>query len=288
MPVIIGVKFKFTNKIYYFDPKDIQFKENDGVIVETARGIEYGKVMVANKEVDEKEIVPPLKTVIRKATEADERQVEKNLKLKDEAIRLSLDKIEKLNPEMKLVDVEYTFDQSKIVFYFTADGRVDFRELVRQLASIFKRRIEMRQIDEREDLKMRGGLAQCGRQCCCSKFLSDCDKVSIKMAKTQGLPLSPTKISGLCGKLMCCLKYENDYYAEVVKKLPKNGVTVYTPDGEGVVVSTDALKQEVKVRFERSDGTEIKAYDLSKVRKDKNAPTQEDEIEQEPDTMLEE
>ena len=288
MPVIIGVKFKFTNKIYYFDPKDIQFKENDGVIVETARGIEYGKVMVANKEVDEKEIVPPLKTVIRKATEADERQVEKNLKLKDEAIRLSLDKIEKLNPEMKLVDVEYTFDQSKIVFYFTADGRVDFRELVRQLASIFKRRIEMRQIDEREDLKMRGGLAQCGRQCCCSKFLSDCDKVSIKMAKTQGLPLSPTKISGLCGKLMCCLKYENDYYAEVVKKLPKNGVTVYTPDGEGVVVSTDALKQEVKVRFERSDGTEIKAYNLSKVRKDKNAPTQEDEIEQEPDTMLEE
>jgi len=269
MPIIIGVKFKSGSKCYYFDPKEIEFQVDDGVIVETARGVEYGKVTIANKELDAKDTVQPLKPVIRKATEEDEKQLVKIAELNKQAYNQALPKIAELNPEMKLVETEYTFDQSKIIFYFTADGRVDFRELVRVLASIFKRRIEMRQIDEREDFKLRGCLAPCGRECCCAAGVSDFEKVSIKMAKVQGLPLNPTKISGMCGKLMCCLKYENEYYAETAKMMPKRGAEIMTPDGKGRVEEIDMLRRQVKVRIVKHDGEENKKFSLSDLKFDK-------------------
>lgn len=267
MPTIIGVKFKNTNKVYYFDPQNERFFEEDGVIVETARGTEFGRVVQGNREVSDGEVVSPLKPVIRKATAEDFALVDKLEGMRDNTFKNALPHIERLNPEIKLVDVEHTFDQSKIVFYFTADGRVDFRELVKALAGTFRKRIEMRQIDEREDIKLRGGLGSCGRPCCCTCFMADSEKVSIKMAKNQGLPLNPTKINGLCGKLMCCLRYENEYYSEVNKLLPKNGSKVVTPDGEGTVVSTDALKQLVRVRIEREDGVSVNDFELESVKK---------------------
>ena len=214
MAIIVGIKFKGSNKVYYFDPQDIEFAEGDGVIVETARGQEYGTVALPNREVEEKEVVSPLKPVIRKATAEDERQLKKNLADREPALKTIREKAAQLGLGMKLVDAEYTFDRSKLIFYFTADGRVDFRELVRTLASIFKVRIELRQIYERDDAKMRGALAPCGRPCCCTTHLPDFEKVSIKMAKMQGLSLNPQKISGVCGRLLCCLKYENDYYSD--------------------------------------------------------------------------
>lgn len=267
MPTIIGVKFRNTNKIYYFDPQNETLFENDGVIVETARGMEFGKVVQGNRQVDEKEIVSPLKPIVRKASAEDFATLDKLESLRENTVKTAQPLIEKHNPEMKLVDVEHTFDQSKIVFYFTADGRVDFRELVKALAGAFRKRIEMRQIDEREDIKLRGGLGPCGRPCCCTCFMADSEKVSIKMAKTQGLPLNPTKINGLCGKLMCCLRYENEYYAEVNKLLPKVGSKVVTDEGEGTVVSCDALKKIVKVRTEKSDGVSVNDFELEAVKK---------------------
>ena len=221
MSVVIGVKFKSSNKIYYFSPEGTEFSEGEGVIVETARGVEYGKVMAANKEVPESEIVPPLKPVIRKATPADDKQLEANEKLKENALKTAAEKIARHNLVMKLVDAEYTFDRNKVILYFTADGRIDFRELVKDLASALKVRIELRQIYERDDTKMRGALAACGRPCCCATHLPDFEKVSVKMAKIQGLSLNPSKISGVCGRLMCCLKYENDYYAEAQGGQPR-------------------------------------------------------------------
>ncbi len=263
MAIIVGIKFRSTNKVYYFDPKDIDFQEGDGAIVETARGLEYATVTIANKDVNDKDIVQPLKPVVRKATPDDIKRVEKNLQDKDHALKVIREKVAEMGINMKLVDAEYTFDRSKLIFYFTADGRVDFRELVRVLASIFKVRIELRQIYERDDTKMRGALAPCGRPCCCTTHLPDFEKVSIKMAKIQGLSLNPQKISGVCGRLMCCLKYENAYYSEVFKLMPKVGSKVRTADGEGTVESNDLIKQTARVKVMLKDGSfDVKTYAL--------------------------
>ena len=267
MAIIVGIKFRSTNKVYYFDPKDIDFQEGDGAIVETARGLEYATVSIANKDVNDKDIVQPLKPVVRKATPDDIKRVEKNLQDKDHALKVIREKVAEMGINMKLVDAEYTFDRSKLIFYFTADGRVDFRELVRVLASIFKVRIELRQIYERDDTKMRGALAPCGRPCCCTTHLPDFEKVSIKMAKIQGLSLNPQKISGVCGRLMCCLKYENAYYSEVFKLMPKVGSKVRTADGEGTVESNDLIKQTARVKVMLKDGSfDVKTYALEDMK----------------------
>ena len=267
MAIIVGIKFRSTNKVYYFDPKDIDFQEGDGAIVETARGLEYATVTIANKEVDDKEIVQPLKPVVRKATPDDIKRVEKNLQDKDHALKVIREKVAEMGINMKLVDAEYTFDRTKLIFYFTAEGRVDFRELVRVLASIFNGRSELRQIYERDDTKMRGALAPCGRPCCCTTHLPDFEKVSIKMAKIQGLSLNPQKISGVCGRLMCCLKYENAYYSEVFKLMPKVGSKVRTADGEGPVESNDLIKQTARVKVMLKDGSfDVKTYALEDMK----------------------
>ena len=267
MAIIVGIKFISTNKVYYFDPKNIDFQEGDGAIVETARGLEYATVTIANKEVDEKEIVQPLKPVVRKATADDKKRVEKNLQDKEHALKVIREKVAEMGINMKLVDAEYTFDRTKLIFYFTAEGRVDFRDLVRALASIFKVRIELRQIYERDDTKMRGALAPCGRPCCCTTHLPDFEKVSIKMAKVQGLSLNPQKISGVCGRLMCCLKYENAYYSEVFKLMPKVGSKVKTADGEGTVESNDLIKQTARVKIMLRDGSfDVKTYALEDMK----------------------
>lgn len=267
MATIVGIKFRNTNKVYYFDPAGNEFSEGDGAIVETARGLEYGTVALSNREVEEKEIVSPLKPVIRKATRDDEKKAEKNLADREPALKTIREKAAELGLNMKLVDAEYTFDRSKLIFYFTADGRVDFRELVRTLASIFKVRIELRQIYERDDTKMRGALAACGRPCCCTSHLPDFEKVSIKMAKIQGLSLNPQKISGVCGRLLCCLKYENDYYSEVFKQMPKVGSKVKTADGEGTVESNDLIKQTSRVRVLLKDGNyDVRTYKLEDLK----------------------
>ena len=245
MPEIVGVRFKSVGKIYYFSPNDISFRIGDGVIVETVRGVEFGKIVLANREVEEKEVVSPLKPVIRKATEADWQQVKKNEEKKPNAIRIAKEKIEKHKLQMKLIDAEFTFDNSKVIFYFTADGRVDFRELVKDLAGAFRIRIELRQIGIRDEAKMLGGLGPCGRECCCNSYLGDFQRVSIKMAKVQGLSLNSGKISGLCGRLMCCLQNENEYYAETVKLMPKPNSEIQTPDGKATVVENDLLKRMV-------------------------------------------
>lgn len=266
MAIVVGVKFKNSGKTYYFDPNNITFKDGDGVICETARGVEYGVISASNKEVSEKEIVAPLKPVARKATAEDEKRQKENLSKREYLMKTTMEKVAKNKLEMKIVDAEYTFDRQKIIIYFTAEGRVDFRELVKELAGVFHVRIELRQIYERDDIKMRGALAACGRPCCCTTFLQDFEKVSIKMAKVQGLSLNPQKISGCCGKLMCCLKYENPYYQEVFKKMPKINSVATTPDGKGVVVSHDMLRQEVKVRITDSEGAqEIRTYPLDKI-----------------------
>ena len=215
---VVGVKFKHAGKIYYFDPAGIDVQLGDHVIVETARGLEFGTVALEEERVDKNKIITPLKPIIRIANEEDVEANEENQKKKAEAMRLCQEKVDKHNLEMKLIDVEYTFDNNKVVFYFTADGRVDFRELVKDLASVFKMRIELRQIGVRDEAKMLGGIGNCGRSLCCHQWLSEFQPVSIKMAKTQGLSLNPTKISGICGRLMCCLKYENDTYVEIVLK----------------------------------------------------------------------
>lgn len=267
MAIIVGIKFRNGNKVYYFDPQGITFDEGDGAIVETTRGQEFGTVSITNKEVDEKDIVSPLKPVIRKATPDDFKKVEKNLADKDHALKVIREKVAEMGIQMKLVDAEYTFDRSKLIFYFTAEGRVDFRELVKILASIFKVRIELRQIYERDDTKMRGALAACGRPCCCTTHLPDFEKVSIKMAKIQGLSLNPQKISGVCGRLMCCLKYENAYYSEVFKEMPKVGSKVKTPDGDGTVEQNDLIKQTSRVRVLLSNGDyDVRTYKLEDMK----------------------
>jgi len=259
MAKIIGIKFKNTAKVYYFSPENdrAQYAEKTGVIVETARGMEYGTVVFGVKEVPDSEIVHPLKPIIRKATEKDERKMRENEKKIPEAMSIANELISAHKLDMKLIGAEYSFDGKKLVFYFSSDGRVDFRELVKDLATKFHVRIELRQIGVRDETKLLGGIAPCGRPCCCAGAISEFGKVSIKMAKNQGLHLNPSKISGLCGRLMCCLEFENDYYAEVYKTMPKVGGTVKSPDGEGVVVSNDMLKLITKVKISKPDGSEV-------------------------------
>lgn len=266
MPQIIGVKFKNSTKAYYFSPEGIDFKMEDGTIVETARGVEYGTVVIPNREVKDSEIVQPLKPVLRKATVDDQEQYDRNHLDAERALKTAVEKLPKHNLDLKFVDVEYTFDRKKIIFYFTAPGRVDFRDFVRDLGATFKTRIELRQIHERDDFKMKGALASCGRPCCCCSHLNDFEKVSIKMAKVQGLSLNPQKISGMCGKLMCCLKYEQDTYREAATHMPKEGATVMTPDGEGRVESNDLLRMRSRVRINREDGVLRNYYEVKDMR----------------------
>ncbi|HFL3828417.1 TPA: stage 0 sporulation family protein [Clostridioides difficile] len=256
MITVVGVRFKKAGKIYYFDPDELDINEDDYVIVETARGIEFGHVVVGTKQVTEEEIVPPLKKVLRIALEEDFRIHQTNKEKAKEAFHICEKKIEEHGLEMKLVDVEYTFDNNKVIFYFTADGRVDFRELVKDLAAIFKTRIELRQIGVRDEAKMIGGLGPCGKPVCCTTFLGEFEPVSIKMAKEQSLSLNPTKISGLCGRLMCCLKYEQEVYEKLLEKMPTVGTIVITPEGKGTVVSTYTLLEMVKVKVRLEDDTE--------------------------------
>ena len=267
MATVIGVRFKKAGKVYYFDPSDVWPRPGDNVVVETARGVEFGEVITGAREVADEQIVAPLKKVVRVATEEDVRRAEYNAKREEEAFRICLEKVAKHKLEMKLVSVEYTFDNSKIIFYFTANGRVDFRELVKDLASVFKMRIELRQIGVRDEAKMLGGLGSCGRPICCGTFLGDFQPVSIKMAKEQNLSLNPTKISGLCGRLMCCLKYEQDYYSQTLKKLPKVGKDIVTPDGVGVLSEINAIRECVKVRIKADDSFDVREYPISEVRK---------------------
>ncbi|KIQ93205.1 hypothetical protein LH47_02719 [Anoxybacillus thermarum] len=269
---VVGVRFKKAGKIYYFDPGDLPISNGDYVIVETVRGIEFGKVVVAKKQVDEKDIVLPLKKVIRMADQKDKLVVEENKKAAEEAYDICLKKVEEHGLEMKLVDVEYTFDRNKIIFYFTADGRVDFRELVKDLAAIFRTRIELRQIGVRDEAKMLGGIGPCGRMLCCSTFLGDFDPVSIKMAKDQNLSLNPTKISGLCGRLMCCLKYENDEYETAKEQLPDLGEVIETPLGLGKVVGLNILERVLQV--ELVDKDRVIEYTIDELIKEKVLPTQ--------------
>ena len=267
MATVIGVRFKKAGKVYYFDPSDVWPRPGDNVVVETTRGVELGEVVTGAREVADEQIVAPLKKVVRIATEEDIRRAEYNEKREEEAFRVCQEKVAKHKLEMKLVSVEYTFDNSKIIFYFTANGRVDFRELVKDLAGVFKMRIELRQIGVRDEAKMLGGLGSCGRPICCGTFLGDFQPVSIKMAKEQNLSLNPTKISGLCGRLMCCLKYEQDYYSQTLKKLPKVGKDIVTPDGVGVLAEINAIRERVKVRIKIDDDFDVREYAIADVRR---------------------
>lgn len=267
---VTGVRFKTAGKVYYFDPDEFELEIGDNVIVETARGMEYGTVTLANTMVDDSEIVSPLKKIIRIADENDYKKHLENEAKKEKSLSICQEKIDKRGLEMKLIDVEYTFDNSKIIFYFTADGRVDFRELVKDLAAVFKMRIELRQIGVRDEAKMMGGIGTCGRSLCCNSWLADFEPVSIKMAKVQSLSLNPTKISGICGRLMCCLKYENDIYNELKKGMPDVGERIKTPDGIGKVVETVLLEDKIKVRLymEESKGKKQSEDDEEKLSPD--------------------
>ena len=268
MLTVIGVRFRAAGKIYYFDPADRQIKIGDHVIVETARGIEYGYVVLGNREVDETKVIPPLKPVIRMATDEDRAIEAKNKEKEKEAFKICQEKIKKHNLEMKLIDAEYTFDNNKVLFYFTADGRIDFRELVKDLASVFKTRIELRQVGVRDETKIMGGIGICGRRLCCHSYLSEFIPVSIKMAKEQNLSLNPTKISGVCGRLMCCLKNEEETYEVLNSKLPGIGDTVTTADGlRGEVHSVNVLRQTVKVIVVvDKDEKEIREYKVDQLK----------------------
>ena len=254
MVIVVGVRFKKAGKIYYFDPDEIEIEKGQNVVVETSRGVEFGEVVVGPKEIQEEDIVAPLKKVLRIATLEDEVQNQQNIDKEKEALEICLEKISQHQLDMKLIDVEYTFDNNKVIFYFTADGRVDFRELVKDLASIFKTRIELRQIGVRDEAKMIGGLGPCGKSLCCATWLGDFEPVSIKMAKEQNLSLNPTKISGICGRLMCCLKYEHEMYQCLRENLPEVGEKILTPDGEGIVVENNVLLECVKVRHILEEG----------------------------------
>ena len=251
MAEVVGIRFKEVGKVYYFDPDGMQFKKGDRAVVETARGVECGEIAMENREVDDSEIVKPLKRIVRPANENDLRVVRENRAKEQKAFSICEEKIRAHNLDMKLVDVEYTFDGGKILFYFTADGRVDFRELVKDLAGVFRTRIELRQIGVRDESKMVGGFGMCGRPFCCSTFLGDFQPVSIKMAKEQGLSLNPVKISGTCGRLMCCLKYEQEAYEHLLRHTPKVGAIVETREGRGTVVENNLLTGMLKIRLER-------------------------------------
>lgn len=285
MITVIGVRFRKAGKVYYFDPDEITINEGDKVIVETARGVEFGNVVIGPKEVKEEEVVQPLKQVIRIATEEDIKREEINKEKEKEAFNICLEKINKHGLEMKLIDSEYTFDNNKVLFYFTADGRIDFRELVKDLAAVFKTRIELRQIGVRDETKMINSIGICGRPLCCSTHLCEFHPVSIKMAKEQNLSLNPSKISGVCGRLMCCLKYEEETYEEINRLLPVVGEIVETVDGlKGEVLSINVIRQLVRVLIRKEDGDieiiEYKSKDLkfdTKNRK-KNTDVSEEEM----------
>lgn len=267
MTQVIGVRFRTAGKIYYFDPGKLDIKKNDHVIVETARGIEYGTVVGDPKEEEDDKVVQPLKAVLRVATPKDDEQEAANKQREKEAFKICLEKIRKHDLQMKLIDAEYTFDNNKVLFYFTADGRIDFRELVKDLASVFKTRIELRQIGVRDETKILGGIGICGRPLCCHTHLSEFAPVSIKMAKEQNLSLNPTKISGVCGRLMCCLKNEEETYEELNRRLPNVGDFVTTEDGlKGEVHSVNVLRQLVKVVVDVDDEKEIQEYKVEQLR----------------------
>ena len=267
MTKVVGIRFRNVGKIYYFNPKEYKMKIGDHVIVETARGIEFGRVVLGPKEVGEDEVIHPLKEVLRVATSEDEEREKQNRQKEKEAFKICQKKIRDHGLEMKLIDAEYTFDNNKVLFYFTADGRIDFRQLVKDLAAIFKTRIELRQIGVRDETKILGGIGICGRCLCCHTYLSEFAPVSIKMAKEQNLSLNQTKISGVCGRLMCCLKNEQETYEELNKKLPGTGDMVTLPDGlQGTVHSVNVLRQLVKVIVEVNDETEIQEYPVGELK----------------------
>lgn len=265
MTKVISVKFKGGGKSYFFAPCNQDVEKGMGVIVETSKGLEYAIVTEGVHEVEDEQVVPPLMPTVRVATQKDLEQLERNEGRKDEAMKIVKEKIEARQLDMKPVDCEFSFDGSKVTVYFTSENRVDFRELIKDLSSAFHMRIELRQIGIREEIKLMGGLAPCGRECCCVKSLQEPKKVSVKMAKNQGLSLNPGKISGLCGRLMCCLSYENDYYAEVCKKVPKLGSEATTPDGKGMVVNVNMLKMIVKVKIEQGESVTYKDFPLDKI-----------------------
>ena len=263
---VVGVRFKKAGKIYYFDPGELSIEKDDFVIVETVRGVEYGKAVIARKQVEEHDVVLPLKKVVRIADPKDKMIVDENKQAAKEAYEVCNEKVNEHQLDMKLVDVEYTFDRNKVIFYFTADGRVDFRELVKDLAAIFRTRIELRQIGVRDEAKMLGGIGPCGRMLCCSTFLGDFDPVSIKMAKDQNLSLNPTKISGLCGRLMCCLKYENDEYETAKALLPDLGEIIETPQGKGKVVGLNILERVLQIELKEQE--RVLEYTLDEIIKE--------------------
>lgn len=267
MVKVIGVRFRQAGKIYNFDPLDFKIEVGNHVIVETARGIEYGKVVQSVQEKNEEDVIMPLKPVIRVATEEDDKIAKQNKDKEKKAFFICKEKIKKYGLEMKLIDTEYTFDNNKVLFYFTADGRIDFRELVKDLASVFKTRIELRQVGVRDETKMLGGIGICGRSLCCSTYLSEFIPVSIKMAKEQNLSLNPTKISGICGRLMCCLKNEQEAYEYLNSNLPNVGETVKTFDGlKGEVKSVNVLRQKVKIVIEQNDEREEREYSVNELK----------------------
>ncbi len=266
MTEVVGIRFKEVGKIYCFDPIGIKLSEGQRVIVETARGVECGTVATANRMVEDDEIVAPLKPIIRIATDKDLKKLEENKEKEKKAFKICEEKIAKHKLEMKLIEVEYTFDNSKILFYFTADGRVDFRELVKDLASVFKTRIELRQIGVRDEAKMLGGLGICGRPFCCHSYMGEFQPVSIKMAKEQGLSLNPTKISGTCGRLMCCLKYEQPAYEHLMKITPKAGALVETKEGKGIVTESNLITGVIKVRLDKNPDAAPSTYNRKQVK----------------------
>ena len=267
MAKVIGIVFKNSGKVYYFAPNNEKIEKGEGVVVETARGVEFATCAFPIREVPDGAIIQPLKPILRKATKKDVERFEGNIVKSRDAKKIAEERIAARGLKMKLIEVEYTFDGTKIIFYFTAPGRIDFRDLVKDLAAIFRLRIELRQIGIRDETRMLGGIAPCGRACCCASCMPDFKKVSIKMAKVQGLSLNPGKISGLCGRLMCCLDYENEYYSEVYKKMPKLGSSITTPDGVGTVISNNMLKFLVKVRIENQDGSLLyKEYPLQDLK----------------------
>ena len=278
MAKVVVVKFIRGDKLYYFNAGKLTPQKGQGVIVETAKGNEYAIVTESEKEVDDKEIVSPLKNIVRIATEKDEEMLKANRERRPEAMRICKEKIRAHGLDMKLVDCEFSFDGSKVVFSFSAEGRVDFRELVKDLASTFHTRIELRQIGARDETHLLGGIAPCGREVCCAGCMPEFKRVSIKMAKNQGLSLNPGKVSGLCGRLMCCLAYENDYYAEAYKKTPKIGSAVTTPEGKGMVVTVNMLKMEVRVKIEKDGGNFVyRDFPIDKVGFRKNREKEEAE-----------
>ena len=288
MKTIIGVRFKKTGKIYYFDPNGLNIEKGMDVIVETAMGDEYGETVIANKEIEEEKLTNPLKKVIRIATDKDKKMYQEFKSKEDKAMKKCEEKIKKHGLEMKLIDCEYKFDGTKLIFYFTADGRIDFRELVKDLAAIFKTRIELRQIGVRDEVKRIGGNGMCGRELCCCTFLGNFETVSIKMAKEQNISLNPSKISGNCGRLMCCLKYEQEVYEEKLKKLPKIGAIVKCEEGTGEVCGVETLKEIIKIKLNDGEDTYYRKYKLEDIQIIKDAEDDNENLDVESQEDLEE